>query len=511
MTATVADLRMVPIGQVRESSTNPRKHFEPIKLQELAASIRESGVLNPLLVRDTTNGKGTSYELVDGARRFRASRDAGLQEVPVLVRDLSDQQVLEIQIIANLQRDDLTALEEAQGFVTLMKDAGYDIAKIAERVGRSVKYVYDRVKLLQLIPEAQKLLETGTITPGHAILLARLSPADQERALGSDKSGNGHIGGLFVPDHGDDLDLDDARKPVSVRELQQWINDTVRFIPEAVDLPNLFPETLAALEAAKEEELKVVKITRDYRVPDEAKDSKERTYGEASWKRADGQSEPRRYGSGKTPAKPCEYSVMGVVVAGPGRGEAFKVCINKEKCSTHWAAEQKQRESRAKSNGSGTRAKAEDSYAKQQEKWERERKEAEAERARWKKALPALVEAAASKLASAPTGLGSPLAKLLLVRYTRSSVKGFTPKGKGAEDLVRTLAWQHLAENTLNEYRAASSAPEELKLLGIDAKAIVNQVAPKATAVKVVAKGKNGTKRLAGDVKRAKAKKKAAR
>ncbi|MGH7510901.1 MAG: ParB/RepB/Spo0J family partition protein [Gemmatimonadales bacterium] len=360
LTSAEPDLRTVPIEQVRESKTNPRKHFEPVTLAELAASIRESGVLNPLLVR----GFSPSYELVDGARRFRASQEAGLREVPVLVRDLSDRQVLEIQIISNLQRDDLNALEEAQGFVALMTDAGYDVPKIAERVGRSVKYVYDRLKLLQLVPEAKTLLLDGTITPGHGILLARLSKEDQARALAAE-SRNGSDGGVLEAERVSDsyfpgdpeLELDEGpRKARSVRELAQWIDRNVRFVPDKVDQSDLafdLPQTADLLQTAATSKLKVVKITREYRVPDEARDEKERTYGYISWKRADGEPEEtfNAYGApakDRKPSKTCDHSVVGLVVAGPGRGEAFLVCVNKEKCSVHWAQEMKERARGAK-------------------------------------------------------------------------------------------------------------------------------------------------------------------
>jgi len=501
MTTTTTLLRIL-LADLHESKHNPRSVFDPIEMQELAASLTASGQLTPLLVRPHPKG---GYEIGAGACRRRAAEIAGLTHLDAMVRELDDATFVELVNTENRQRHNLNAMDEARGFVDWMKTAGLKIPDIAARIGLSEKYVYDRVKLLQLIPPLQKLLTEGAITPGHGILLARLSSADQERALGSAKSGNGRIGGVFIDDHGGDgFELDDVRKPVSVRELQHWIEDNVRFVPAAVDLPNLFPETEKQLAVAQEEELKVVKITRDWRVPDEAKDPKERTYGEASWKRADGQSETARHSGKAVPGKTCEHAVMGIVVAGPGRGEAFKVCIEKKKCDVHWKAERAESEKRAKANGTGT---ARESHERERQRYEERRKAEDAERARWKKAMPDLLAAVVEKLAVAPAGMESPIAKALLRRYQHSK-GGFTPKGKSAEDVVRLLAFHEIAIDSLNEWRAPTNAPRELKLLGIDAQAIVDRVAPKDPPVQPSAKSadKPKPKKLAGDVRRARKK-----
>lgn len=359
--AAADEFQVVPIAQLYESPKNPRTHYEPLALSRLADNLKAVGQITPLVVRPRPNGK-SGYEIAAGHRRARAAKLAGMTVLTAVVRDLDETQFVEILNIENLQRDDLNALEEAQGFVTLMTDAGYDVPKIAERVGRSVKYVYDRIKLLQLIPEAKKLLLDRTITPGHGILLARLSKADQKRALESDAS-DWRKGGVLEPEQIDDsyfahrepeLDLQDPKKARSVRELQQWIDRNIRFVPAKVDQADLafdLPKTAELLATAAAKKLKVVKITREYRVPDEARDETERTYGQQSWKRADGEPEPLGvYGPAQDakPSKSCDHSVVGLVVAGPGRGEAFRVCVNKEKCPVHWAEEIKARAKRAK-------------------------------------------------------------------------------------------------------------------------------------------------------------------
>jgi len=358
---------LVPIEQLHESPKNPRTHYEPLALKQLADNLKAVGQITPVIVRPRPNGK-SGYEIAAGHRRARAAKLAGLTALTAVVRDLDEAQFVEILNIENLQRDDLNALEEAQGFVALMTDAGYDVPKIAERVGRSIKYVYDRIKLLQLIPEAKKLLLAGTITPGHGILLARLNKEDQKRALIPDDTYRGggmlereRIDGSYFAHREPELDLQDPKKARSVRELAQWIDRNVRFVPgqsvAQADLAFDMPDTARLLGEAKTNKLKVVKITREYRVPDEARDEKERTYGTNGWKRADGEPEdsdswdPHR----KTQqSKTCDHSVVGLVVAGPGRGEAFRVCVNKDRCPVHWAEEMKARAKRAKARERAT-------------------------------------------------------------------------------------------------------------------------------------------------------------
>lgn len=240
------DFQRIPLEQLHESPLNPRRVFDPAALAELSASLLQTGQLTPIIVRPRKAG---GYEIAAGHRRYRAAKLAcenspegaafhGLRMLEAKVVAFDERAFVEILNIENLQRDDLQPLEEAAGFRDLMQRAGYGVAKIAARIGRSEKYIYDRVKLLQLVKEAQKLLWDGQITAGHAILLARLSPADQKRAIGDPRDVNEYSygragGGLFRPDHSDELDLDDAIQPRSVRELQAWINDNVRMTEKA--------------------------------------------------------------------------------------------------------------------------------------------------------------------------------------------------------------------------------------------------------------------------------------
>ena len=390
----VDELRVIPLGELIESPWNPRKRFDAEQLEDLADSLRK-GQLAPIIVRPVPpklpGSAIAKYEIGAGHRRYRAAPLAGLTSLLAIVRDLDDVAFLELLTIENKQREDIAPLDEAAGFKLLMEKAGYDVAKLAARIGLSTKYVYDRIKLLQLIPAAKKMLEDGVITAGHAILLARLTPTDQARAIGNVKDVEGGVldgdSLLLERDHAadDELPLHDRVKPVSVREFQKAIQRNIRARPEAVD-PFLFPESAAALEAAKEEKLSVIHITRDYLASDEVRsaEQKERVFGSEAWKRADGQVDPYedyRGAKSKTRSKPCDWSRYGFVASGPGQGEVFKVCINKQKCKVHWPEHVKRAEQakkRAKSGRVSTGSAEKDANTVEAE---RKRAEADEERA----------------------------------------------------------------------------------------------------------------------------------
>jgi len=170
---------VVRIADVRESDQNTRKNFDKAKLAELTTSVKAKGILTPLLVRP----RGAHFEIAAGHRRLRAAKAAGLAEIPVLVRDMTDVEFLEVLTIENLQREDLHPLEEAEGYQGLLERGGYDVPAIATKVGKSTSYVYQRVKLVDLVPEAKAAFLKGTFEAGHAILLARLEAPQQKQAL----------------------------------------------------------------------------------------------------------------------------------------------------------------------------------------------------------------------------------------------------------------------------------------------------------------------------------------
>jgi ParB/RepB/Spo0J family partition protein len=422
---------------------------------------------------------GTGFEIGAGHRRARAAKLAQLTEVPCVVKPMDDVQFLELLVFENDHREDVHPLEEAEGYRSLMTHAKYDVAKIAERLGRSVKYVYDRVKLLQLITPAKTLFLEGKLTAGHAILLARLKPDDQRRALGDPKQdydGGGvfeHEDLLFSPDSEEyDQGLTDV-KPVSVRELAAWIDKNVRFDVAAAD-PMLFPETVQTVTAAKGEREKVVQITHEHYVERDARDPKTRTISPRSWKRADGVHQTKR----------CDKAVTGVIVAGAGRGEAFKVCLDKKGCAIHWGLEQKEAKRRAKLLATGRRGDATDRWKREEARRKAEEAREEAERARWKKALPAILTAVAAKVKKAPARAAGWLAQVVVGecvgehwdRPTNSA--DYVGRGTTAEDLVRHAAFLVLHREAANEYHGPRDFPKRAKALGVDVRKILDEVAP---------------------------------
>lgn len=182
-----ASMRMVEIALIAESPHNPRKTFDPAKLQELADSIAATGVHQPILLRplpahrvaDTfanraKNAPLPAFELVAGARRLRACKLAKVLEVPAMIRELTDNQALEVAIIENLQREDVSELEEAEGYEALMQQSQLTADAVGAKIGKSRSYVYARLKLLDLCQEARRSLREGGIDASKALLLARI-------------------------------------------------------------------------------------------------------------------------------------------------------------------------------------------------------------------------------------------------------------------------------------------------------------------------------------------------
>jgi len=159
----------------------PRQVFDEAKIDELAASLKEHGVIQPLIVRRV----GGAYRLVAGERRLRAALKAGLKKVPVVVRDMDDRQAMEVSLVENLQREELGPLEQAEAFQRLIEEFGLTQDEVAARVGKSRPEVANTLRLLKLEPEVKKLLADGKLTGGHARALVGLSPAEQIRVAGS--------------------------------------------------------------------------------------------------------------------------------------------------------------------------------------------------------------------------------------------------------------------------------------------------------------------------------------
>lgn len=209
VSSTQPRLIEAPLDQVFESPFNTRRHFSPESLQEMADSLKAKGQLTPGLARPRVAG---GYELAAGARRRRGLEQAGMPTILLIVRDMTDVELVETISIENLQREDITALEEAQGYQTLLHLplSTYTVETLAAKVGKSEKYIYDRLKLLELGKEAQKDLQSGKLTASHGILLARLDHEQQKQVL---KEARRHS---------------DPAEGVSVRQLNHQIEQTIR-------------------------------------------------------------------------------------------------------------------------------------------------------------------------------------------------------------------------------------------------------------------------------------------
>lgn len=188
----------IPVALIDESPTNPRQHFH--NMEDLIADVRQRRrIIQPILLRP----KGDRYEVIAGARRLRAARAVDIEKIPALISEMGDLEVLELQLIENLQREDVHPVEEARAYRLLMEKGGYTVADVAVKTGKEEPYIYRRLKLNDLIPAAQKACYANTLNPSMAEKLARLQSADQARALKLIENEHGWI--------------------KTTRDLQQWM------------------------------------------------------------------------------------------------------------------------------------------------------------------------------------------------------------------------------------------------------------------------------------------------
>jgi len=176
-------LREVPIGSIKPNPLQPRSHFDEETMASLASSIKELGVLQPVLVRLSGDGGTEEFELIAGERRWRAARRAGLQTIPVLIQVTDEAHSLEQALVENLHRQDLNVLEEASAYQQLIEDFDYTHEEVATRVGKGRTSVTNTLRLLQLPSGAQRLLAEGQITPGHARALLGTPDRGYQEAL----------------------------------------------------------------------------------------------------------------------------------------------------------------------------------------------------------------------------------------------------------------------------------------------------------------------------------------
>src|SRR5713226_393658 len=346
----------IPLERIRESTTNPRHVFDETKLREFADNIRLHGVLQAILVRPAPDGEDGAYELVAGARRFRASKLAAKSTIPATVRDLSDSECREIQLIENLQRAEIHELDEGIGYRSLMdlKPDFYTVEMVAAQVGKSPSYVKGRVSLTELIPAAQTAFYEGKLTVTHALEIARLQPNDQERAMMECFPGHRSTGSILK---------DRKAEALTVRQLREWIEREIHldlknapFDTEDANLlpaagtcsacskrtgnnPLLFPEiknrslcTDPSCHQAKIQafvQLRVSPLVREGQKPVQISESPSwqvlsrapNTLYEGQYRRAEREGE-------------CPHTQVAVVVDGRKAGTVIHICTD-EKCKTH--------------------------------------------------------------------------------------------------------------------------------------------------------------------------------
>jgi ParB family chromosome partitioning protein len=181
-------LWMISIEKLKSGQYQPRKHFDKQAIDELAASIKEHGILQPLVVRAVGGGQ---FEIIAGERRWRAAQVAGLHEVPSIIKTYDNQKTLELSLIENLQREDLNPIEEAEGYQRLMNEFSLTQEKVAEKVGKERATVANALRLLRLAPEIREMVQKGQISQGHAKVLLALTDLNQQKELAKTITENG--------------------------------------------------------------------------------------------------------------------------------------------------------------------------------------------------------------------------------------------------------------------------------------------------------------------------------
>lgn len=172
-------IQNVDISQIKANPYQPRKTFDDEKLSDLATSIQTHGILQPIVLRQTVQG----YYIVVGERRFRASQLAGLTEIPAIIKELSDSDMMELAIIENLQREDLNAIEEAESYQRLMKDLGLTQQKVAERLGKSRPYIANMLRLLNLPQDVSKQVKEGALSGAHGRTLLGIKDVSKMKKI----------------------------------------------------------------------------------------------------------------------------------------------------------------------------------------------------------------------------------------------------------------------------------------------------------------------------------------
>ena len=355
------EFRQLSTDAVHESPTNPRRSFSETSLEELTASVRRHGVLQPILVRP--NGDG--FTLIAGARRLRAARLADCATIPARVLELDDAAADEATIIENLHREDIHPLDEGESYQRLVA-SGRTIEDVAVAIGKSKGYVYQRISLTRLVPKVQDLLARDVLPLVYALKIAVVPAEQQEEALAQ----------CFRPLFRDEEARRDQLEPLA--QLTAWVEKTVRLNPRSEDVNVLLPTLAEQVVSAEQERDASVLALSTLHFHTDRTDPK--PILAKSWKPADGKDR-------------CPHARPGVIVLGEGQGTFLQVCIAKKECQKHWA--------RPKPNPAAQREGEKDAKARerQEEAWAKQRAETE----RWRTELrPRAVRLIADRTAKLP-------------------------------------------------------------------------------------------------------------
>ncbi|HWB84384.1 MAG TPA: ParB/RepB/Spo0J family partition protein [Bryobacteraceae bacterium] len=357
---STSEYRDLPLSELQESPTNPRRRYNETALKELADSFRSQGVLEPLLVRPVAPER---YEIVAGSRRYRAAGIAELDAVPVRIKEMTDAQAIEAQCIENMHREDVHPLEEATAFAQMLAQ-GYDIATLAARIGKPATFVANRVQLIQLIPPIAEAFLEDKLSVGHATLIAKLPAAQQPEAFTAAFRSVWTTGGqtsVLVP----------------IRELAAWIENNILLDLRTASFDRsdatLIPEAGSCNDCPKRTGFNTLLFSEfqqdnclsrecfqakiDRHIARSLEHKPDLIQISTSWNgnRNGGPlgrghyteiEEPKRGRNGKKPLSPaqkkCSHATSAIVVDGGNRGQTLTVCADPT-CTVHHAENQKAR------------------------------------------------------------------------------------------------------------------------------------------------------------------------
>lgn len=450
------DAQLIDIDAIVRGDNPRRKKPTQEYVQQLADSMGKFGMLEPMLVRAQLGIATGKFQIVAGETRYDAALIAGLTRVPCVVMDLSDDDVLEVQLIENIQRNAMHPVDEGEAFKRLIDRKKHTAETLAKTIGKSVRWVYNRLEFTKLIPSLKKAFIDDELTASHAELLARLEPADQKRADNgaNDETALWRFDYLELADPSVKTPPKDKRSVVSIRDLNEWIEHNVRLAIQTTAVQRLIPEIDDVQVEAQATHAKVLQITTAFMLPQspELKGRFDGVLTERHWKPAGGRSA-------------CDYVEKGVIVFGEGQGKVLDVCINKKQCAKHWPEHQPKAVEKRKKD----RAKQTTSQATAAASRDREREQEAAKEARWKKLYPALKDALIAALPKSPSAV-----------QLRAALKHFElPERTTPNDLPRVLLSVAL-HNDINQlghwHGYEKSLVSWAPLLGVDVKAVEKKV-----------------------------------